>query len=114
MQQTDEALKERPADRNHYSRWWTVQQDRLLLAAFWRGTAQRSITIPGKSNEAARLQLRKLKAHLPNDLYNAHTLLPAAKEIGREALSFGLTYLSSPIVEVAVKSRLLLDYKAKS
>ena len=28
MQQTDEALKERPAGRNHYSRCWTVQQDR--------------------------------------------------------------------------------------
>lgn len=100
--QTYLQLKKRPVNRAYKKDCWSVEEDRLLLAAHWRGVPQAKIEIPGKSKSASRHQLMSLKHYLSNDLYNAHKLLPAPKELGVEALCFGLTYHNSPIVKAAL------------
>ena len=90
-------LKKRPVNRAYKKDCWTEEEDRLLLAAHWRGVLQANIEIPGKKKSAPRRQLTSLKYYLSNDVYNAHKLLPAAKELGIKALCFGLTYHNSPI-----------------
>ena len=102
--QTYLQLKKRPVNRAYKKDCWSVEEDRLLLAAHWRGVPQAKIEIPGKSKSASRLQLRSLKHYLSNDVYNAHKLLPAAKELGIKALCFGLTYHSSETICTGVHS----------